>query len=318
MSTSTVSSAESQTAAPTVGRADVSGGMLIGIDGSPGSLHALRWAAGRTDRFGPIRLLTTWHMPWWAYSAPIPPDSAEFRREAEQQIRAAMDEIAPSGNAGDGGGGVEFEPGIVSRGAAGTTLVDVGANADLIVVGTRGRSGLKDSLLGSVSSDVVARSTVPVAVVPAEAPLDNPHGRVVIGVDGSIASTAAMLWAAAHVPDGSIIELVHGWSYPAATMSDVAAPPSEIYQERAQRVLDDALRLAKQADAGGSRQHRYEANLVYGDPRSVLADRAKVSDLLVLGARSHRGVSHLLLGSVTTSLVHQPTTTTIVVPVIEH
>ncbi len=284
-----------------------SGGMLVGIDGSAGSHHALRWAAERTDRFGPIRLLTTWHLPWWAYSAPIPPESDEFKRQAEATLASAAKVL-----------GDEQAPAVMSRGSAGQVLVDVGASANLIVVGTRGRSGFKDNLLGSVSSFVVSRASVPVAVVPAEAPIEDVHGRVLVGVDGSISSLAALLWAVKHTPQGSTIEVVHGWSYPPSTMSDVATVPSELYEDRAQRVLDDALLSLERASGGASRRHEIVSSLVYGDPRSVLAERAPSADLVVLGARSHRGVSHLLLGSVTTSLVHQPVTTTVVVPVTEH
>ena len=54
-----------------------------------------------------------------------------------------------------------------------------------------------------------------------------------------------------------------------------------------------------------------------GDPRIVLRDLASTADLLVIGARGHRGVAYLLLGSTTTSLLHHPVSPTVVVPLAE-
>jgi nucleotide-binding universal stress UspA family protein len=60
-----------------------------------------------------------------------------------------------------------------------------------------------------------------------------------------------------------------------------------------------------------------ETHIGQGDPRIVLRDLAATADLLVIGARGHRGVSYLLLGSTTTSLLHHPLSPTVVVPFVE-
>ena len=66
--------------------------------------------------------------------------------------------------------------------------------------------------------------------------------------------------------------------------------------------------------AAGAPVHDVVSRLEYGDPRTVLMDAAEEADLMVLGSRGHEGVAHLLVGSVTTSLVHKPVVATVVVP----
>lgn len=275
--------------------------MLVGVDGSPGSYHALRWAVDHADRFGTVQPLTTWSYPWWAYSAPIPPDTEEFRDAA---IRAANDAVESVRS--------RCLPPIVCRGHAGQTLVDVGETAGLIVVGTRGRGAVADTVLGSVSTHVVAHSVTPVVVVPPSAPADQQFARVVVGIDGSVNSLRALRWAIENTDPAVPIEAVHSWVYPVSDMPDLATIPRDVYEDQARFTLDESVDAVHKA--AGFKGHRVERKLAYGDARSVLRDLAQPDDLLVLGARGRGGVLHLLLGSVTTALIHQPTVTTVVVP----
>ncbi len=54
---------------------------------------------------------------------------------------------------------------VVSEGSPGDVLVDAAADADLVVVGSRGRGGIKSALLGSVSSHVAHHAPCPVVIV---------------------------------------------------------------------------------------------------------------------------------------------------------
>ncbi|MGI9594578.1 MAG: universal stress protein, partial [Acidimicrobiales bacterium] len=47
-------------------------GIVVGVDGSPGSDHALRWAMAHADRFGPVQPVTTWRYPWWMVPSQVP------------------------------------------------------------------------------------------------------------------------------------------------------------------------------------------------------------------------------------------------------
>ena len=281
-----------------------SSGMVVGVDGSGPSIHALQWAARRTGRFGPIQPVIAWHYPWWSYIGPAVPQANPFEEAARAEVDQALSSVR-SMNPSD-----IAEP-IVVRARAASTLMDIGASAGLIVVGTRGRSGLTDGFVGSVASGVVARSPVPVAVVPPSAPLDDHHRRVIVGIDGSPNSIQAMQWAAANVPVTSVIEAVHVWTPEPKPPALSSAQHEAVHKARARLVLDETLSQVAQA---GPVEPPVRAHLVQGDPRSVLREWSARSDLLVLGARGRGAVAHLLVGSVTTALVQRPRATTVVIP----
>lgn len=278
-----------------------SSGMVVGVDGSGPSLHALEWAARRTDRFGPIQPVIAWHYPWWTYIGPAVPQADPFEAAARAEIDQAIASVRSSDIA---------EP-IVVRARAVSSLIDIGASAGLIVVGAHGRSGLAEGFVGSVASGVVTRSPVPVAVVPPSAPLDDHHRRVVVGIDGSPNSMRAMQWAAANVPVTSVIEAVHAWTLEPKPPGLSAAQHEAAHKARARMVLDQSLAQAAQA---GPVEPPVRAHLAQGDPRSVLREWSTKGDLLVLGARGRGAVAHLLVGSVTTALVQRPRATTVVIP----
>ncbi len=288
-------------------RAQATAGMVVGIDGSPGSAHALKWAAGRTEQFGLIRPVASWNFPVWALGGPdlaVPPSNfyenfaSSARSEAEEAIAAIPENLR--------------EPLVVIEAPAGPALVEQGEDAGLIVVGTRGRGAVADKVLGSVSCHVVAHATTPVAVVPASAEVEKRSDQVVVGIDGSANSVAALAWAMSNTDESTRIEALHAWSHHAAAIPDPYTIPVEYSEVQAERTLDRVVREA--TGAAGDDARAVVKRLHYGDPRLVLRDASAQADLLVVGARGHRGVAHLLLGSVTTGLVHQPRVTTIVVP----
>ncbi len=289
-------------------------GMIVGVDGSQGSIAALRWAAARTAQFGPIRPITTWHYPWWMTATPfpgaaIPPPSDQLRDEARQEVERILSEVL-----GEQGRRNCVDP-IITRQRAGRVLVDEGADASLIVVGTRGHGAALDALLGSVSLHVVSHASVPVVVIPDRADLSDPIRRIVVGIDSSDDAVTALAWALQHAPDDASIEVVHVWHDALSILPDhgpIPADLSELQERAARQTLDTAVVKATLIAGGSSRRviHRLE----YGDPRNVLRSVANDSDLLVLGAQGHHGVAHLLLGSVTTGLLHQPSLATVVVP----
>ncbi len=277
-------------------------GVVVGVDGSNGSRHALRWALRRSDRLGPVQPVLTWRYPWWAYTLPIPPDPDHFHRKAEEVMSRSLDAVTPDNRL----------PPIVTRAKAGPTLTAIGGDTGMIVVGTRGHGALRDGLLGSVSSHVAAHATVPVVVVPTRASIDDRHRRVTVGIDGSENSTAALEWAIRHAPDGAVIDVVHCWVVPTAVLVELPNGVEEVYRSRARNTLDEAIRSVD--PLAESHGRKIVACLEYGDPRELLDERAERSDLLVVGARGLGGVPHLLLGSATTDLLHQPRTATIVIP----
>ena len=138
--------------------------IVVGVDGSTGSVSALRWAvAEATLRGAVVEAVSAFHVPYvgGAPAMPLMLDPAEFAESAEALLRevvGAVDDSALS---------EPIRP-IVIEGAASTVLVEAGRGSSLLVVGARGHGGLAGMLMGSVSRQVAEHATVPVVVVPWE------------------------------------------------------------------------------------------------------------------------------------------------------
>ncbi|HXP20671.1 MAG TPA: universal stress protein [Streptosporangiaceae bacterium] len=128
--------------------------------------------------------------------------------------------------------------------------------------------------------------------------------RVVVGVDGSAESAAAMVWAARYAKAiGATVRAVLAWHYPtAAGTAPVGVAPvsvsAEVEQTR-RELLDRAIAAA----FGDSTDVSIEQKIVYGHAAQVLIDESKDADLLVVGSRGHGAFSGMLLGSVSTHCV---------------
>ena len=139
-------------------------GILVGIDGSHHSERALEWAIKEAAlRHAPLRVLAvhTVLKGWTGEGEAFPGDAEETAR-----VRAAAQELTDKVLAGIGGPRpesvtVEAVPGIPAE-----TLVRAAADADLIVVGSRGSGGFARLTMGSVSDQVSRHAKVPVVVVP--------------------------------------------------------------------------------------------------------------------------------------------------------
>jgi nucleotide-binding universal stress UspA family protein len=138
--------------------------IVVGIDGSPGSRAALEWAMREAERTGAeIDAVLAYDsgLAWIdvgsEYEAAIVERSA---KHAQDELHRAMSESLSVGSSG-----VTVHP-LVVEGAPAKVLVELGRDADLLVVGTRGRGGFAGLLLGSVSQRCVERSPCPVVVVP--------------------------------------------------------------------------------------------------------------------------------------------------------
>lgn len=285
-------------------------GIVVGVDGSPESLHALHWAETCVGRFGPLRPVSAWQYPWWMVpnplpGAPIPPPATQFQAETEERVQQILSAAGVRHHA---------KP-VVSHGGAGPILVTNGVNANMIAVGTRGRGAVADTLLGSVSRHVISHATVPVAVIPTEAEIIERPRRVLVGIDGSDNSTAALVWAIENTPEEVPIEAVHVWHYVLSALPEEGPIPTDTFEAAAQELLDRVV-VEAILEAEGSRRDIIQ-RLEFGDPRNTLRELSEQADLLVVGAQGHRGVGHLIVGSITTGLTHQPRAATVIVPSID-
>lgn len=123
------------------------------------------------------------------------------------------------------------------------------------------------------------------------------RGLVVVGVDGSPPSIAALHWAARYAAaTGAAVRAVHAWHYPDSVAPAGVAPG--LTQEETQAVMRRALDKAIAEVYPGQVPAQVEAQLGFGHPARVLIDMSKDADLLVVGGSGHGGFSGMLLGSV--------------------
>jgi nucleotide-binding universal stress UspA family protein len=127
-------------------------------------------------------------------------------------------------------------------------------------------------------------------------------GRIVVGVDGSDSSLAALAWAVRQAAlTGARVEAVTAWQIPAVygygyTM--VEAIPA--IEKAAGQILDEAIA----AEAKRAPDVQIRPVVVQDIAVRALLDRARGADLLVVGSRGHGGFTEALLGSVSQHAVH--------------
>jgi nucleotide-binding universal stress UspA family protein len=132
------------------------------------------------------------------------------------------------------------------------------------------------------------------------------HFGVVVGVDGSAPSDAAVRWAAREATKRKLrLTLVHALATPALPWP--AAPmPTELRQRQevdARAIIDDAVKVAEDTitEPGPA---EIEGQLFFSAPVPTLVDMSKDADMVVVGARGLGAVRSVLLGSVSTGLIH--------------
>lgn len=137
--------------------------IVVGIDGSPGSLEALRFAIEEARfRGAELRVVNAWHIPPAVYGsgwAPAPIDLDEYRKLAQKALDASLEEAGVSAS------GVTVTP-ILREGQPAEVICLEAKDADLVVVGSRGLGGFRGLVIGSVSQQVVHHAPCPVVVVP--------------------------------------------------------------------------------------------------------------------------------------------------------
>jgi len=129
--------------------------------------------------------------------------------------------------------------------------------------------------------------------------------RIVVGVDGSAPSRAALRWAIrqARITNG-IVDAVMAWEIPMVLQSYGWAP---VYVEEDGHFEEDAIKrleavLSRDVEPADSELVRSQA--IKGHPAQVLLDAACDADLLVVGSRGHGTFAEALLGSVSQHCVH--------------
>lgn len=131
--------------------------VIVGIDGSPTSKEALRWAMRLAPALGcEVEAITAWEFPVIVTMAGggVLPGTWVPEDDARETLENTVKEIAPTAHM------------AVIEGHPANVLIEASKNAEMIVVGSRGLGGFRGALLGSVSSGVSQHANCPVLVVP--------------------------------------------------------------------------------------------------------------------------------------------------------
>jgi nucleotide-binding universal stress UspA family protein len=173
-------------------------------------------------------------------------------------------------------------------------------NSDLIVMGSRGLTGLKHVLLGSVAERTVRTAPCPVLTVKHEEKGGLKLRTIVVPMDFSPASNSALELAKSLAKDAgpAHLILVHAYYVPVELEQFLIQQGNPVLDRLSETVTKD---LEKIQDAGISSE--YVANR--GAPERLIVELAKQkhADLIVMGTHGRRGLTHMLLGSVAERVV---------------
>jgi len=139
-------------------------GITVGVDGSDNAHHALVWAMKEAaQRDVPLTVLTVHETvaSYWTGKPVTFAGDEELVQKAREAAQQAVAEVAKELGQDTTQVSVVAVNGFVAK-----ELVDASAEADLVVVGTRGGGGFPHLSLGAVSSQVVHHAKCPVVVVP--------------------------------------------------------------------------------------------------------------------------------------------------------
>ncbi|GAB3538045.1 universal stress protein [Arthrobacter tecti] len=303
-------------------------GVVVGVDGSDQSLCALVWAAKEAERRRtPLYVVTAYTVPVFAASSMdagyATVDDSVVREGAQAVLDQAVSRIS--------GHNIEVIPRVETGDASGV-LLELSEEAELMVVGSRGRGGFVGRLLGSVSAALPAHSKCPTVVVPLfcaprldEAGVEPPKPKgapcpkaeeienvVVVGVDGSEQARMASLVAAEQAQTRELpLRVV--CSLPPFTGS-LAWMPAPVDRE----ALHSEIMVQLNAGKAWLQSHFPEVNmtveLLDGPPVETLIEASRTAELVVVGTRGRGGFAGMLLGSTSQGVLHHAKGPVLVVP----
>ena len=268
-------------------------GIVVGVDGSPDSENAVVWAAREAImRDVPLTLAhirpSARTYTWYELSI-----SEELEKISVQRGAEILDNARAVAERAVAGQGVLSLREHTDEGNAVWLMTDLSKDARMLVVGSRGLGRVGRVLLGSVSASLIRHAHCPVAVIHPREEQPSAQAPVVVGVDGSSASEAAVAVAFDEASwRGVDLVAVHAWSdfvidlYPADEWT--------VFEPQAQEVLSERL-------AGW--QERYpdvtvRRVVVRDRPDRQLLQQAASAQLVVVGSHGRGGLTGMLLGSI--------------------
>ncbi|MEU4291649.1 universal stress protein [Kribbella sp. NPDC026596] len=273
--------------------------VLVGVDGSVSAQGALAWAAEEASSMRcPLRIVHAFSWPMTGN-----PLDMTFMEAMTSGLQSAAEWILTEAEAHARRVAPDIK--VITTlvvGSAAPTLLNEAQDADLVVVGSRGVGGFHDLLVGSVSATVAAHAPCPVVVVhphrDGAAFTSSPTGRIVVGVDGSEVSAAAIRFAFQQAARRDVgITAVH------AAMTTRQHPslrvPADIVDQIDRLLLAEAMESKRVLFPGID----VRTKLVHGHPAQALIDSSAGAELLVVGSHGRGGFAGMLLGSVSQAVL---------------
>lgn len=287
--------------------------VAVGVDGSPSSIAAARYAAElAVRREAPLLLIYGYQTSLYGYTPLGVPDPYAMQDETlHAEIDALLKKTVTELRT-DYPGLTDVHARQIAGGGA-SVLIDESRRAAVTVVGCRGVGGFQGLLLGSVSTQVAAHAHGPVIVVrppvPDDAESDDDagtkavqpvvaaEGSVLVGYDGSRAAEAALEFGAAEAMrrKARLIVLNAYWA-PLRSSTDA---------EQAEADSEQLLHTAIRPYAAQYPGLKVEPLSVQStNAEKTMVDASAEAGLTVVGCRGRGGFAGLLLGSVSRTLVH--------------
>jgi nucleotide-binding universal stress UspA family protein len=284
--------------------------ITAGFDGSEESLAALGWAAREAVRRGlALRVVHAWRFePYEAVDAGDPDTQAAWVRDTLAEAARTVTAKHP---------GLDMSTDVLA-GDTVDALVAAAAEAEMLVLGSRGHGPLVGFLLGSVGQQVIAGTKRPVVLVRAgDEPAAEAAGReIVVGQQGEPDDSAATLRFAFETAAarGATVRAVRAWTL----------PPVFAYSPGSLKLLDEAGGLEpyeKKALSASLQPWRERfpgvavvEHVEMGSAGQVLLSVAGQAQLMVVGRRAHRTAVGARIGSVAHGVLHHAHCPVAVVP----
>ncbi|MDA8435963.1 MAG: universal stress protein [Actinomycetales bacterium] len=271
--------------------------IVVGVDGSPGSVGAVDWAAAEAHRRGAGLELLYAEVPTppvvGMEPGPVAPVTAEtapsFLTEARDRVLLAW-------------------PGLDVRtvpmvGGPASSLITASADADLLVVGAHGRSMIARLLLGSVGHHVATHATCTAVVVRGEG-----HGAtapVAVGIDDSPTSRYALEVAFEEASlRGVPLVVFHAWQDLPITGYGVWAPPPGVTDEL-RAAGEELVATALQGWPEKYPDVEVHTRVEHNHPVTAVVEESAHAQLVVLGAHGRGHVAGMDFGSVPSAAVRE-------------
>jgi nucleotide-binding universal stress UspA family protein len=303
-------------------------GIIVGVDGSDQSICALVWAAREAERRSTtLHLVTAYTIPVFVASSM----DAGYATVDDDVIREGAQAVLDQAKVLVSDHGIEVRTRVEVGDAAGV-LLELSEEAELVVLGSRGRGGFVGRLLGSVSSAVPGHAKCPTVVVPlccaprlGETGVELPPDKrrlcppeeeiekaVLVGVDGSEQARMASLVAAEQATAlGMPLHAV--CALPPFTGS-LAWVPAPLDREALHEEINVQLEAGREWLKSHFPDLAITVELRDGAPVEVLAEAAGRAELTVLGTRGRGGFAGMLLGSTSQGVLQHARGPVMVVP----